>query len=91
MSRLTRFFQTGLNDIKIYEKEINDEHDALLNNDKENENDDDSSDNENTVIRSNFRSRNRHTEKCNHHQSKTTLNDEIAATKTTIITADERV
>ena len=93
-SRLLRFFNTGVHDIKVHEKDVDSEKDRLLNdddNDDDNDdNDDDFSDNESVITRP----KHRHTSKCNHHhhkQSEPLIDDEIIATKTATISADERV
>ena len=92
-SRLLRFFSTGVNDIKVHEKDTDSEKDRLLNdddNDDDNDDGDDFSDNESVITRP----KHKHTSKCNHHhhkQSEPIINDEIIATKTATITADERV
>ena len=90
ISRLIRFFQTGFHDIKVFEKDNDDEYDRLLNDDKDK--DDDFSDNE-TSRRSvdSQKSIHRHSRKCNHHHQQNKTTEEIVATKTAIITADERV
>jgi len=88
-SRLVRFFQSGVNEIKVYEKETDiDEYDSLLND--ENNNEDDFSDNESTHK---YISDHQHSHKCKHHHhtKEEKIVETISATKTAIITADERV
>jgi|LauGreSBDMM110SN_4_FD.fasta_scaffold515180_1 hypothetical protein len=90
-SRLIRFFQSGINEIKVYEKENEtDEYDNLLND--EVDNDDDFSDNESTqkYIRESLN--HQHSQQCkHHHHTKEKIIDTISATKTATIGADERV
>ena len=91
ISRLIRFFQTGFHDIKVFEKDSDDEYDRLLFDEKDKD-DDDFSDNESSRRSvDSQKSIHRHSRKCNHHHQQNKTTEEIVATKTAIITADERV
>ena len=88
LSRTIRFFQSGVNEIKVYEEEIETNENHRLLNDSNSE--DDFSDNESTHK---YISDHQHSHKCKHHHhtKEEKIVETISATKTAIITADERV
>ena len=93
LSRTIRFFQSGVNEIKVYEEEIETNENHRLLNDSNSE--DDFSDNESThkYIRDNNNHHNhqQYSHKCHHHQEENKVDNTISATKTLKISADERV